>query len=264
MHIRLAAGLRYRFMQSELTNKITYKIIPPSDYDAAKKLIANAFIDYPYFTALFDKLNKSDPAANAPSQAAPTTNAPSQAAPTRTLEIMQTSRAYKALLAIASMNIWNAAKCGAAYGGYIDGRLICAGLLCDGSKSNKNLFGMLGAGGISLIRYAGIKITRMAIDFDKQGQNGFYKTEQTLRKPYWYMPYLAVARDMQGGGIGSAFISEGLIPYLRTQQANDFILFTNTDRDFKFYEKNGFSLLCSDTLKSHGARVSCWNFVYRL
>ena len=63
----------------------------------------------------------------------------------------------------------------------------------------------------------------------------------TIKGNEWYLHTLTVDPMHQGRGIGSNFIHECILKYVKNNGGNNLALFTNSERNKKFYNKNGFS-----------------------
>lgn len=75
--------------------------------------------------------------------------------------------------------------------------------------------------------------------------------KQYVPEPHWYLLVLGVDPQLQGRGLGSALVREGLA---RADQANcPCYLETSNERNLAFYERHGFTMLESATLGDGGS-----------
>ena len=80
----------------------------------------------------------------------------------------------------------------------------------------------------------------------------------------WYLSLLTVNSKDEGKGIGSRFLNECLIPYARNAGGKTFSLFTNSEANRRFYEKNGFSLFDEKRFEYGGKAIGSWSYVMKL
>lgn len=74
------------------------------------------------------------------------------------------------------------------------------------------------------------------------------------------MNLLTVAKGYEGKGIGSRFLNEGLIPRIKKHGAETLALFTNSERNCQFYEKNGFTLFDERQFEYNGKSIGSWYY----
>ena len=76
----------------------------------------------------------------------------------------------------------------------------------------------------------------------------------------WYVENIAVSPNMQGKHIGTRFIENGIIPYVKKHKGEYVTLITNTEINAAFYKKNGFIEHCKNYVTWNGVRVDNWCF----
>ena len=62
-----------------------------------------------------------------------------------------------------------------------------------------------------------------------------------IKEDTWYLNMLAVDPKYQNMGIGSQFINECIVKYVKDNGGKELSLFTNSDKNKEFYLKNGFN-----------------------
>ena len=80
----------------------------------------------------------------------------------------------------------------------------------------------------------------------------------------WYLSLLTVAKSEEGRGVGSRFLKECLIPYVKEAGGETFSLFTNSETNRRFYEKNGFSLFDERRFEYGGKSIGSWSYIMEL
>ena len=80
----------------------------------------------------------------------------------------------------------------------------------------------------------------------------------------WYLSLFTVAKSDEGTGIGSDFLQEYLIPYVKAADGECLSLFTNSKINCRFYEKNGFSLFDEKTFEYEGKTIGSWSYRMKL
>lgn len=79
----------------------------------------------------------------------------------------------------------------------------------------------------------------------------------------WYLSLLTVDRSSAGKGIGSRMLRDCVIPYVQGENAEALCLFTNTQINCRFYEKNGFELFDEKHFEYNGGRIGSWSYIMR-
>ena len=80
----------------------------------------------------------------------------------------------------------------------------------------------------------------------------------------WYLSLLTVAKTDEGKGIGGRFLNECIIPYARNAGGETLSLFTNSEANRRFYEKNGFSLFDEKRFEYGGKSIGSWSYAMKL
>lgn len=135
-----------------------------------------------------------------------------------------------------------------------DGKIMAVALL---QQNDFTIFSYLLNGIIKLFRYITPRNLLKYLDLVD-------RSEEHLKKSGnfdWYLMMLAVNASVQGQGIGSAFLKEGVEPYLKTKGCKRLGLITSIEKNVCFYEKNDYSLLDSMILDYGTKSIGNWAFV---
>lgn len=85
----------------------------------------------------------------------------------------------------------------------------------------------------------------------------------SLSDGVWYLNLLTVAPAFEGQGIGSAALREQIIPYVREHGGKTLCLFTNSERNRVFYQKNGFEEFHAQQFSYKGKSIGSWSYRVR-
>ncbi len=80
----------------------------------------------------------------------------------------------------------------------------------------------------------------------------------------WYISSLTVAAKQRGNGIGSAMIKECIIPHIRREGATRLCLFTNSERNLRFYLQQGFHPVEEQQFQHNGQSLASWSLLKKL
>ena len=80
----------------------------------------------------------------------------------------------------------------------------------------------------------------------------------------WYLHLLAVDTEKEGKGIGSRMLQECIIPYVRGHGGKTLCLYTNSEINCRFYEKNGFRQFNSTSFSYKGRSFGSWSYLIEL
>ena len=83
---------------------------------------------------------------------------------------------------------------------------------------------------------------------------------RSLPGKVWYLNLLTVDPDAQGAGLGSRMLQEQLLPYARNRGGETLCLFTNSERNRRFYLKNGFEEFHARRFSYKGTELGNWSF----
>ena len=203
--------------------KIIYREAKLDEYHEIGKVLADAFMDYPFTTLIKDDLKKPEyyPAF---------------------LELMDSllTRLY-----IKGETCLVAEQ---------DGEIMAVALL---QQKDFTILSYLLNGVIKLFRYITPRKLLKYLDLVE-------RSEQHLKKSGnfdWYLMMLGVNASCQNQRIGSAFLQEGVEPYLKTKGCKRLGLITSIDKNVFFYKKNNFTLLDFMMLEYGTKSIGNWAFV---
>lgn len=203
--------------------KIIYRKARLDEYQNIGKVLADAFMDYPFMTLIKDDLKKPEyyPAF---------------------LELLYSllTRLY-----IKGETCLVAEQ---------DGKIMAVALL---QQNDFTILSYLLNGIIKLFRYITPRNLLKYLDLVD-------RSEEHLKKSGnfdWYLMMLGVNASIQNQGIGSAFLQEGVEPYLKAKGCKRLGLITSTEKNVCFYEKNQYQLLDSMILEYGTKSIGNWAFV---
>lgn len=117
----------------------------------------------------------------------------------------------------------------------------------------------LKAGILSAIIKGGI---RDSIAWSNMEKKAFAPCEARSDKT-WYLSSFSVRADLHRKGIGSRFLQEYLIPYVKDQQAEGLCLYTNSENNRKFYQNNGFTEFDERYFHYRGGKLGSWSYIIK-
>lgn len=76
----------------------------------------------------------------------------------------------------------------------------------------------------------------------------------------WYLSMLTVDPDFQRQGVGSRMLEECILPRAREMGGKDITLFTNSQENRQFYQKNGFTEFDAMEFTYRGKWLGSWSY----
>ena len=137
-----------------------------------------------------------------------------------------------------------------------NGRTIAVAQLCSPDFTKPSDAEYLRAGWFSVLLGGGIKQVNAWQKIEKQASAPCHE----LKGRNWYLSLFTVARSESGKGIGSRFLQEKIIPFVREAGAETLSLFTNSESNCRFYEKNGFVRFDEKRFESSGKVLGSWSY----
>lgn len=80
----------------------------------------------------------------------------------------------------------------------------------------------------------------------------------------WYLSSLTVSATRRGQGIGTAMLKDSVAQHVRRNGGTRFCLFTNSERNLRFYQRSGFRIVDEKTF-SYGSQAICsWSLARKV
>ncbi len=141
-----------------------------------------------------------------------------------------------------------------------DGSPVAVAQLCSPDFKKPSDVAYIRCGWLGVMRKGGIRQVNAWNDMEKLASAPCH----TIPGKNWYLSLLTVARTDEGKGIGSRFLDEFLIPYAKEAGGETFSLFTNSESNRRFYEKNGFDLFDEKRFEYGGKTIGSWSYSMKL
>ena len=200
---------------------VRYEQIRREDLPACTALATRSFMDYEYFSNYFPEKN-------------------------RRRRFLEKMLEIEFRLCFGKTDIWGA----------WDGDVLCAvALLCPPEWVKPSAWQYMRAGYGKVFLAGGI---RRVSDWDDM--NAAAMKPCHAEKNAWYRSSLTVDADQEGQGIGSRMLRECLVPRVRSRGGKRLVLFTNSEDNRHFYEKNGFWLFREESYSYHGKTMGSWSY----
>lgn len=206
--------------------KIVYREARLDEYKKIGKVLADAFIEYPFLTLIKDDLKK----------------------PEYFPEFLEMMDSLLTRLYIKGEACLVAER---------EGEIIAVALL---QQNDFSILSYIVNGVIKLFRYITPLKFMKYLDLVE-------RSEEHLKKSGnfdWYLMMLGVASSVQGQGVGSFFLQEGIEPYVKSKGCKRLGLITSTEHNVLFYEKNDYVLLDSMILDYGDKSIGNWAFMKTL
>ena len=75
----------------------------------------------------------------------------------------------------------------------------------------------------------------------------------------WYLSSLTVADQQRGTGIGTRMMKECIMPHVKREGGTQLCLFTNSERNLRFYRQQGFLMVDERQFHHHGQTMGSWS-----
>ncbi len=75
----------------------------------------------------------------------------------------------------------------------------------------------------------------------------------------WYLSSLTVADQQRSMGYGSQMLKECIIPHVKREGGSQLCLFTNSERNLHFYQRQGFQLVDERKYLHHNQTLGSWS-----
>ena len=141
-----------------------------------------------------------------------------------------------------------------------DGTLTAVAMLCDPKYKKPADMEYMKAGYGKVFLYGGIRNVSAWNAMEAEA----LKACRSLTGGVWYLNLLTVAPAFEGQGIGTAALHEQIIPYVREHGGKVLCLFTNSERNRMFYQKNGFVEFHAQQFSYKGKSIGSWSYRMQL
>lgn len=205
---------------------LTYEPMRPEERCDCVELAARAFADYEYFS----------------------------------LYVPEDKRRLRFLRAMLASEFYANADRACFFTVKKDGKLVAVTMLCDPDYKKPTGMEYMKAGYGKVFLHGGI---RNVSAWDAMEAEAL-KPCRSLAGKAWYLNLLTVDPHFEGQGIGSAVLREHIIPYVRKQGGEVLCLFTNSERNRKFYQKNGFEEFHAQQFSYKGKNIGSWSYRLQL
>lgn len=144
--------------------------------------------------------------------------------------------------------------------GIEDGKIVSVATLEAPHKKHAGLFAYLKAGGFQVLKALGIR--KVLAFFNLLNRSA--KPCQERYPDAWYVSSLAVDDQAKGKGYGSSLIQDAIVPNVKKLGGQQITLITNTERNCRFYERNGFTIFDTDFYQIGENTLGNWCLVRNL
>jgi len=202
----------------------TYRAAKKSEVETMAVIVAEAFMDYP----LYQPLRK----------------------------IINNEKKYARFMVDMQRTLIKAhIKKKDCFVGLVDEEIISF-IILEKPKSKVSFFRYLSVGGLKLGTYSCITTMLSFFNYLDRAWNACNKTKKTA----WFVVQVAVSKLYQGKQFGSKLFQEFVYPYIRANGGKMLTLSTNTESNYRFYIKNGFTEFDNTPLHWKGNTVENRSF----
>lgn len=201
---------------------LSYEIMLPEERKACSELAARAFASYEYFSIYVPDDKKR----------------------LRFLQAMMESE-FKANADAAT---FMTAK--------EDGNIAAVAMLCDPNYKKPTDMAYMRAGFGKVFLRGGIKNVAAWNNMEAKASAPCHE----LAGGSWYLNLLTVDPAVEGRGIGTKMMQEYILPYMRKHGGKGLCLFTNSEINRQFYQKNGFEEFHDQSFTYKGRTIGSWSY----
>ena len=203
--------------------EIIYREARPDEYQKIGKVLAGAFLDYPFMSLIKDDVKK----------------------PEYYPEFLELLDSLLTRLYIKGETCLVAER---------DGEILAVALL---QKKDFTILSYLLNGIVKLFRFITLRNLLKYLDLVERSEQHLKRSGNFD----WYLMMLGVNATVQGQGIGSAFLQKGVESFLKSKGCKQLGVVTSTEKNVCFYEKNKYELLDSMMLDYGTKSIGNWAFV---
>ncbi len=201
---------------------VTFEKMLPQEREACAALAARAFNDYEYFTDYVPDENK------------------------RT-RFLSTMLQIEVKLNDGPATFFTAKD---------DGNIVAVAMLCPPDYKKPSDMAYMKAGFGKCFLQGGIR--DVAAWNDMEGKAG--QPCHRLAGQVWYLNLLTVEPTRKSQGIGTKMLHNCILPYVKEHGGDTLCLFTNSEENRKFYQKNGFVEFHEQWFTYRGKKLGSWSY----
>lgn len=138
----------------------------------------------------------------------------------------------------------------------IDGEIVAVAMLCPPEYIKPSDMAYIRAGFGKCFLQGGVR--DVAAWNDMEGKAG--EPCHSLGGQTWYLNLLTVEPEHKGQGLGSRMLRECILPYVKEHGGETLCLFTNSEVNRKFYQKNGFVEFDQRSFNRKGKQLGSWSY----
>ena len=138
----------------------------------------------------------------------------------------------------------------------IDGEIVAVAMLCPPEYKKPSDMAYIRAGFGKCFLQGGLR--DVAAWNDMEGKAG--EPCHSLGGQTWYLNLLTVEPEHKGQGLGSRMLRECILPYVKEHGGETLCLFTNSEVNRKFYQKNGFVEFDQRSFNRKGKQLGSWSY----
>ncbi len=142
------------------------------------------------------------------------------------------------------------------YIGFLDGRVVDVVILEAPTDKPIGFFDYLVSGMPGIFLKLGLKKTFQYLDLSERTE----VVVKSIKEPRWHLYFLAVSPKHQKEGLGTDAIRNFVIPMVKENNGNLITVTTNSEKNVKFYQDNGFTLVEEERLDFNGKVFGNWTF----
>ncbi len=202
-------------------NTLTFQMMKPAERSRCAALAARAFEHYPYFT-MYVPEKKHLPGL---------------------LRDMMASQ----LLTNEGRAVFLTAK--------QDEKFVAMAMLCPPSYTPPDPLAYIKAGFWKVLLRGGFQNMAAWYEMNTNAEAPCAQLTQS-----WFLSILAVDTDTEGRGIGSCMLRQCILPYIKEQGGGQLCLFTNSEINRRFYQKNGFQEFHAQKFTYKDGVVGSWSY----
>lgn len=137
-----------------------------------------------------------------------------------------------------------------------DGKIVAVAMLCPPEYKKPSDMAYMRAGFGKCFLQGGIRdVAAWNAMEGKAGQPCHSLGGQT-----WYLNLLTVEPNLKGQGLGSRMLQACILPYVKEHGGETLCLFTNSEINRTFYQKNGFEEFDQRFFTRKGKQLGNWSF----